>query len=47
MVRAELSELMNVFREKKVEFLETLTVEELQEYIISTGSETNIWEYKQ
>lgn len=40
------SELVTAFVEKKVEFLETLDKEDLEEYLYSTGSELNIEDYK-
>jgi len=45
--RVDLSELMNAFEEKKVEFLETLTIEELQEYLKTTGSKIDVWGYNE
>jgi len=39
------SELVTAFVEKKVEFLETLNKEDLEEYLYSTGSELKIEDY--
>lgn len=39
------SELVEAFIEKKIEFLETLTKEELKDYLHSTGSELKIEDY--
>jgi len=42
----DLNELMTAFKEKKVEFLETLDKEGLEEYLESTGSELKIEDYE-